>query len=72
MKHTCHWPGCELEVPPKLWGCAKHWFRLPKKLRDEVWRTYVPGQEITKTPSAGYCVVAIKVQEFCRAHPELL
>jgi hypothetical protein len=70
--HTCHWPGCETNVPPKMWGCSKHWFRLPKKLRDEVWRTYRPGQEITKTPSAEYIAVALKVQEWCRQHPELL
>jgi len=71
-KHTCHWPGCEVEVPPAMWGCIKHWYRLPKKLRDEVWRTYVPGQEITKTPSAEYVAVAEKVQAWCRKHPELL
>lgn len=72
VKHTCHWPGCAAEVPPKLWGCGKHWYRLPKVLRDEVWRTYVPGQEITKTPSAEYLAVAMKVQAWCQKHPELL
>lgn len=70
--HHCHWPGCETVVAPKMWGCSKHWFRLPKKLRDEVWRTYRPGQEITKTPSTEYIAVALKVQEWCRQHPELL
>ncbi len=72
MKHSCHWPGCEVEVVPKLWGCAKHWFRLPKKFRAEIGKVYVPGQEITKTPSAAYVAVALKVQAWCRAHPELL
>lgn len=70
-KHVCHWPGCGMLVPPKMWGCSRHWFRLPKPMRDEVWRTYVPGQEITKTPSAAYVAVAMKVQEWCRQHPEL-
>ena len=72
MKHHCHWPGCETECPPKMWGCSKHWFRLPKGLRADVWKTYVPGQEITKTPSEAYMMVALRVQEFCRNHPELL
>ena len=58
MKHTCHWPGCEREVPPAMWGCKPHWFKLPKALRDAIWREYVPGQEITKTPSDRYLVVA--------------
>lgn len=24
--------------------CKKHWFSLPKKLRDAIWATYRPGQ----------------------------
>ena len=53
-RHTCHWPGCETAVPPAMWGCKAHWFKLPKALRDRIWATYRPGQEITKTPSAAY------------------
>ncbi|MGH8572085.1 MAG: hypothetical protein ACREX8_05860, partial [Gammaproteobacteria bacterium] len=49
--HTCHWPGCGKPVPPAMWGCREHWFRLPKLLRDEIWATYRPGQEIDKEPS---------------------
>jgi hypothetical protein len=43
-------------------GCRAHWFKLPKRLRDAIWRTYVPGQEISKTPSAEYLAVADEVQ----------
>lgn len=64
MSHTCHWTGCATPVPPKLWGCRKHWFILPKRLRDEVWRTYRPGQEITKDPSREYVEVVMQVQEW--------
>lgn len=67
MKHTCHWPGCERAVPPAMWGCLEHWFRLPKRLRDAVWAAYVPGQEITKTPSPEYLAVAREVQTYCEA-----
>lgn len=62
MKHTCHWPDCGRPVPPAMWGCKEHWFRLPKALRDAVWRTYRPGQEVTKTPSHEYLVAARLVQ----------
>ena len=24
--------------------CRRHWFSLPKRLRDEIWRTYRRGQ----------------------------
>lgn len=62
--HTCHWPTCNREVPPRLWGCRQHWFTLPKVLRDRIWKTYVPGQENTKTPSAAYIEAAKAVQEW--------
>jgi hypothetical protein len=47
-----------------MWGCKKHWFMLPKQLRDKIWAAYVPGQEITKTPSGDYIDVANEVQEW--------
>lgn len=60
--HTCHWPGCGRAVPPKMWGCQEHWFQLPKALRDKIWATYKPGQEITKDPSLEYIKAAKLVQ----------
>lgn len=64
MAHTCHWPGCTKEVPPKMWGCKTHWFKLPKRLRDKIWATYVPGQEISKTPSKEYLEAATEVRNW--------
>lgn len=64
MSHHCHWPGCKKEVPPRLWGCKAHWFKLPKRLRDRIWATYVPGQEFTKTPSRDYVEAAQDVREW--------
>ena len=69
-RHTCHWPGCEKAVPPRMWGCAAHWFKLPLVLRNEIWRTYKPGQEITKTPSSEYIVAAKAVQEWIKSRDE--
>lgn len=66
--HHCHWPGCAKQVPPAMWGCKGHWFTLPAGLRAEVWRTYRPGQEITKTPSAAYLDVAKRVQLWCKEY----
>lgn len=63
-RHACHWDGCERECPPAMWGCRQHWFTLPKFLRDQVWRAYVPGQEVTKTPSQRYLLVAGMVQKW--------
>lgn len=71
MTHLCHWPGCTAPVPPKMWGCKPHWFRLPKDLRDAIRSAYVPGQEITKTPSALYLAVAKRVQDWIRKRIDL-
>lgn len=45
-----------------MWGCRPHWFTLPKPLRDRIWATYRPGQEVTKTPSPAYLEAAHAVQ----------
>lgn len=61
-KHHCHWPGCNQQVPPAMWGCKGHWFRLPTSLRARIWATYKPGQEVNGTPSAEYLEAARQVQ----------
>lgn len=53
-RHRCHWPGCMSVVPPKLWGCKAHWYTLPQEIRERIWASYRPGQEITKSPSREY------------------
>lgn len=62
--HRCHWPGCEKQVPPAMWGCTAHWYQLPQHLRNRIWRTYRPGQEINATPSTEYVAVAREVQDW--------
>jgi hypothetical protein len=64
--HHCHWPGCEKQVPPAMWGCSTHWYRLPTDLKRLIWATYKPGQEITMTPSGNYVRAANKVQQWIK------
>jgi hypothetical protein len=52
-----------------MWGCRTHWFKLPKHLRDRVWATYRPGQEISKDPSAAYLKVSREVQAWIKEQP---
>lgn len=68
MTHSCHWPGCNQAVPPAMWGCRRHWFTLPKPLRDRIWKTYRPGQERTKDPSPEYLAAAAGVQQWIRSY----
>lgn len=66
--HTCHWPGCAEQVPPARWGCRKHWFMLPENIRTMIWRAFVPGQEVTMTPSASYIEAARVAQEWIEGY----
>ena len=44
MAHTCHATDCPKGVPPEMFMCRTHWFSLPKRMRDAIWRTYRAGQ----------------------------
>ncbi len=62
--HFCHWKGCDKLTPPAMWGCKEHWFKLPVYLRNKIWDTYVPEQEVTMTPSDAYLDVAEEVDDW--------
>lgn len=53
-EHFCHWPGCQRQVKPAMWGCIEHWRRLPRVLRRRVWDSYRIGQEQSGDPSLVY------------------
>lgn len=57
MPHTCHAYGCDVEVPPKMLMCLKHWRMVPRRLQALVWTHYRPGQEEDKQPSHDYILV---------------
>lgn len=44
-EHTCHADSCTVPVPRKMFMCKRHWYTLPKSMRDEVWLAYALGQE---------------------------
>ena len=66
--HECHWPGCGKQVPPAMWGCQRHWFALPRELRERIWLAYRPGQEKDATPSREYVQAARDVQAWIAEH----
>jgi hypothetical protein len=66
--HTCHWPRCDWQVPPAMFMCKVHWFKLPKYLRDKIWNAYIPGQEATMTPTEEYLAVADEAQRWIADH----
>lgn len=58
MAHKCHATGCTENVKPAMWGCRRHWFMVPKRIRDRVWSTYRAGQEDDWKPSRSYLLAA--------------
>lgn len=62
--HTCHWPDCDRQVPPAMWGCRSHWFELPVAIRKRIWSAYEPGQEKTMSPSPEYLDAAQAAQDW--------
>lgn len=56
--HICHATNCTTLVPPEMWGCRKHWYMVPKPIRDRIWATYRSGQCDDMNPSDSYCLAA--------------
>lgn len=71
-RHSCHWPGCDVQCPPAKWGCRHHWFKLPGAIRLEIWRAYRIGQEDGDAPvSERYIAAARAAQDWiAENHPE--
>lgn len=44
MAHHCHATGCKRAVPPEMFMCKPHWFKLPRAMRFRIWAAYRPGQ----------------------------
>lgn len=66
--HHCHWPDCDKQVPPAMWGCRPHWFKLPLEIRTAIWNAYRPGQEVSMSPGRAYVEAANRAQEWIRDH----
>ena len=65
--HSCHWPGCEKQVPPAMWGCRPHWFKLPMRIRNRIWAAYRAGQEDNMDVSQAYVTAAQEAQDWILA-----
>lgn len=64
MSHTCHATGCKTTVPPEMFMCKRHWFILPKRMRDRIWATYRAGQCDDWQISSGYADAAREAVRF--------
>jgi hypothetical protein len=69
-RHTCHWPNCREEIPPKLLMCLEHWQLLPQPIRRAVWATYRLGQETDKNPSRAYMTAVRAALDWAEQYDE--
>lgn len=42
----CPVPGCAEQIDRTRLMCRHDWYRVPKRLRDRVWRTWRSGREV--------------------------
>jgi hypothetical protein len=40
----CPIPRCPVPIDPTRLMCRKHWYQVPKPIRDQVWATWRSGQ----------------------------
>jgi hypothetical protein len=41
----CPVPGCDEQIDRTRLMCRRDWYRVPRRLRDRVWRTWGSGRE---------------------------
>jgi hypothetical protein len=69
VNHTCHFPGCKIQVPRAHWGCRFHWMLLPKEIRHRIWDSYQAGQEEhPELVSAAYLDASSAAQRWCQSY----
>lgn len=61
--HHCHAANCKVTCKPEFLMCFKHWKMVPKKLQNQVYTTYRPGQCDDKNPSIEWHIAASKAIE---------
>ncbi|WP_165072082.1 hypothetical protein [Paludisphaera rhizosphaerae] len=63
-RRACRWPGCSKMVPVYKWGCRRHWYRLPKAIRDRIWANYRQGQETDLRITREYALADREAREW--------
>ncbi|MBL9125907.1 MAG: hypothetical protein JNG90_19855 [Planctomycetaceae bacterium] len=69
-KHVCPVARCSVLVPNRLLMCPRHWSLVPHRLKREVWKHYVPGQEDTGYQTEAYNAAACAARDAAQAAEE--
>ena len=65
----CQVPGCDDQIDPSRLMCRRHWYRVPKQLRDRVWATWQSGRGTSSTEHQIAVRLAIAASRY-RTGPE--
>lgn len=57
--HLCAVPQCARHVHRSRLMCRKHWYVVPKAIRDQVWATWRSGQGAFSTEHKAAVVLAV-------------
>lgn len=75
MSHKCAAFNCQEIVPDRMLMCRRHWYMVPTRIRNDVWRHYKPGQESGKTEASlayryaiGEAISAVRIKERNNEH----
>jgi hypothetical protein len=71
MSHHCHATNCNINVPPEMFMCKRHWFSLPASMRRLIWDNYRSGQCDDMNPSMEYCLIAKRCVEYIAKQEEI-
>lgn len=69
-RHHCPAEACRVTIPASKFMCLADWRLVPKKLKDAVWLTYVPGQEPTAEhlEVAAEAIAAVAAKKLAKAN----
>jgi hypothetical protein len=63
---SCPYPGCGTDVPNSQYACRRHWYALPKDIRDDIndgWRL----RRQTGDPGAHYAAMLRAARFYVKA-----
>lgn len=46
--HQCPHPKCSTIISNRFAFCRAHWYRVPRELRDQIWKSYLDGNAGTR------------------------
>jgi hypothetical protein len=43
MMHRCPGPGCDAQVPYEMLACRRHWYQVPRAIRNAIYHAWADG-----------------------------